>query len=101
MTPAKNQRIRELVDYLQGKYGSDTLLVEDHWEDAADAIGFAEVSGKHLVYVSADPDSNDYFVALENPPIDPELPDSDGEDYEGLGLDELERVLIGHLGLRR
>jgi hypothetical protein len=52
-------------------------------------VRFAEVSGKQLVYVSADSDGNDYFVALENPPIDPELPYSDGEDYDGLGLEFL------------
>ena len=96
----KSKRIVDTVVFLQDKYGYTNVVVKDHWNDDRNAIGLTEKTGKYLVYISTVNDKEDnYFVSLENPPTDDEMPYSSAGDFDNLNLTELENILIRHLQL--
>ena len=42
---------------------------------------------------------NDYYLALENPPVDDDFPYSPAGDFDNISLTELESLVAKHLGL--
>lgn len=95
----KNQRIVDIVKYLQAKYGANNILVQDYWEADENAIGFTDKSKQYLGYISTINEKDDkYYLALENPPVD-SFPYSPAEDFDNISLGELENILTKHLRL--
>jgi hypothetical protein len=96
----KDKTIIEIVDYLQSKFGQTDILIQDYWESDYCAIGLTDRTGQYLVYISTYGTEQDRFnVSLENPPIDLELPYSQGGDIHNLSLEDLEKIVIEHLRL--
>lgn len=95
----KSKKILSIIDFFQAKYGTTNILIIDHWDSDKEAIGLTEKSKQFLAYISTISDrENDYYLALENPSGDNELPYSPIEFYN-LSLIELEDKLIKHLKL--
>ena len=96
----KSKRIVETIHFLQDKYGDTNIVVKDHWEDDSNAIGLTDKSKQYLVYISTVSDKDDdYYVALENPPLDNDMPYSPAGDFTNISLTELENILTRHLRL--
>jgi hypothetical protein len=96
----KSERISNIVNHLQTKYGADNILIQDHWETDENAIGLTDKSNQYLGYISTISDIDDnYYLALENPPVDNSFPYSDAGDYDNISLMELENILAKHLRL--
>jgi len=96
----KNDRLLHILEFLQDKYGETNIVIKDHWEDDKVAIGVTDKTGLYLAYVSTVSDKeNNYFLSLENPPIDNELPYSPAGDFDNISLLELENILTRHLRL--
>ena len=96
----KSKKIVEIVQFLRGKYGHKNIVINDHWSDDVNAIGLTDKTGQYLVYISTISDKDDnYFVSLENPSVDNELPYSPAGDLDNISLIELERILTQHLRL--
>jgi hypothetical protein len=97
----KNQKIIDVVDHLQTKYGAGNILVNDHWESDENAIGLVDKSRSYLAYISTIGEKEDnYYLSLENPPVDNDFPYSPSGDFHNLGLTELENLLSKHLRLQ-
>lgn len=96
----KNQKIVFLVKYLQAKYGPNNILIQDHWESDENAIGLTDKSGHYLGYISiiSGQDGN-YYLALENPPVDNDFPYLPAGEFDSITLSELEHLLTKHLRL--
>ena len=98
MTP-KNQRIVNVVKHLQTKYGTENILIQDHWESDENAIGLTDKSKRYLAYISTISEDDQYYLALENPPVDENFPYSSVGDFDNISLMELENLLVIHLRL--
>ena len=96
----KSKKILHIVEFFQSKYGATNILINDHWDSDKEAIGLTDKSGQYLAYISTISDrDNDYYLALENPPVDNELPYSPAGEFDNLSLIELENKLTKHLKL--
>lgn len=96
----KNQEIIAIVKFFQTKYGADNILIQDHWISDENAIGLTDKSKQYLGYISTISEKKDhYYLALENPPVDDDLPYSDAGDLDDISLSELENILTKHLRL--
>jgi len=96
----KSDRIAFIVKYLQDKYGEEKVVINDHWGADFHAIGLRDKSGQHLAYISTIGDKdNDYYLALENPPVDDDFPYSPAGDFNNISLTELESLITKHLRL--
>jgi len=96
----KSKRIISVLNFLQNKYGEVNVVIKDHWKSDKEAIGLTDKTGQYLVYISTISDTdNNYFVALENPSVDKEIPYSPGGDFDNISLIELESIVIRHLRL--
>lgn len=94
----KNKGIFDIINFFQGKYGASDILINDHWECDKGAIGLTDKSGQFLAYISINSD-NSYYLALENPPVNNELPYSPAGDFNYLSLKQLENLIVRHLKL--
>lgn len=96
----KSKKILSIIDFFQAKYGTTNILIIDHWDSDKEAIGLTEKSKQFLAYISTISNrENDYYLALENPSVDNELPYSPIGEFYNLSLIELEDKLIKHLKL--
>jgi hypothetical protein len=96
----KSDRIEFVVKYLQDKFGSENIPVRDHWEADFDAIGLTDKTGTFLAYISTISDrEDDYYLALENPPVDDDFPYSPAGDFDKITLPVLEQLIAAHLHL--
>lgn len=96
----KSRKILFIIDYFQSKYGAANIVVNDHWDADKEAIGLTDKTCKFLAYISTSSDKgNDYYIALENPPVDNDLPYSTAGEFDNLSLTELETILAKHLKL--
>ena len=96
----KSQKILQIVDFFQNKYGATNILISNHWEADKEAIGLTDRSGKFLAYISTFcKEDNNYYLALENSLVDNELPYSPAGEFDNLSLVELENILTRHLKL--
>lgn len=94
----KSERILYVVNFFQSKYGTTNILINDHWESDAEAIGLTDRSGLFLAYISTiSGKDNNYYLALENPSADNQLPYSRAGEFDNLSLKELENLLTKHL----
>jgi predicted component of type VI protein secretion system len=96
----KNQKIKDIVIYLQTKYGANNILIQDHWESSENAIGLIDNSGRYLAYISIREDEDNYYLALEDPPIDNSFPYSPAGEFNNISLMKLENLISKHLRLR-
>jgi hypothetical protein len=96
----KSKRILHIVEFLQDKYGETNIVINDHWESDKEAIGLTDKTGQYLAYISTISNKdNNYFLALESPPVDNEMPYSPAGDFDNVSLAELEKILTRHLRL--
>ena len=96
----KDKPIREIIDYLQTKFGQTDIIIQDYWEGDFCAIGLTDRTRQYLVYISTYGTEQDKFnVSLENPPIDNNLPYSPRGDFDNISLENLEKIVIEHLRL--
>jgi hypothetical protein len=96
----KNQRIIDVVKHLQTKYGANNILIQDHWESDENSIGLTDKSKQYLGYISTiSGKDDDYYLALENPPVDESFPYPSAGDFDNISLVELEDLLVKHLRL--
>jgi hypothetical protein len=96
----KSRRIIDIVKLFQNKYGESNIIITDNWITDKDAIGLSDKTEKYLAYISTISDKDDnYFLALENPSTDKELPYSPAGNFDNISLLELEALLTKHLGL--
>ncbi len=96
----KSKRITDIVKYLQTKYGVSNILLKDHWEADENAIGVTDKSEQYLAYISTVGDNeNEFYLELENPPVDDNFPYSPGGDFDNINLLKLEELLAKHLKL--
>ena len=96
----KSERLLYILEFLQDKYGETNIIIKDHWDEDKDAIGVTDKTGQYLAYISTVSDKkNNYFLSLENPPFDNELPYSPAGDFDNISLTELENILTRHLRL--
>lgn len=94
----KSKKILFIVDYFQNKYGATNILINDNWESDKEAIGLTDKSGLFLAYISTVSDKdNDYYLALENPSVNNELPYIPAGEFDNLNLTELENIVTKHL----
>ena len=94
----KNDRIKSLINHLERKFGVNRFLIKDFWNSDYEAIGFANASETKLVYVSAQEEHNDFYVALESGDINTSEYTPDNE-YNHMDLTNLELIFVKHLGL--
>ena len=98
----KSKRIIYVLEFLQNKYGETNIVINDHWEADKEAIGLTDKTGQYLAYISTISDiDNNYFLALENPSVDNEIPYSPVGDFDNISLTELEKILTRHLRLSK
>lgn len=95
----KNKKIIDVVKHLQTKYGADKILIQDHWESDENAIGLTDKSKQYLGYISTTGKDDNYYLALENPPVHESFPYSSAGDFDNISLIELESLLVTHLRL--
>ena len=96
----KSKKIIYVLEFLQNKYGEINIVINDHWETDKEAIGLTDKTGQYLAYISTISDiDNNYFVALENPSVDNEMPYSPAGEFDNISLTELENILTRHLKL--
>ena len=96
----KSQRIIDIIEYLQTKYGANNILIKDHWESDENAIGLTDKSETYLVYISTIGDNeNEFYLELESPPVDDGFPYSPAGNFNNINLTKLEEQLIIHLKL--
>lgn len=93
----KSKQIQQLIDYLLKKYDAE-IFVTDYWDADETAIGLANISKTHTVYIS-DYGKKEaaFFVSLEYPPTSDEFPYTPGEDFENCTIIEVENILVKHL----
>lgn len=85
------------MDYLLKKYGAK-IFVTDYWDADESAIGLADVTKKHTVYISDyGKEEAAFFVSLEYPSTSDEFPYTPGEDFENCTAIEVESILVKHL----
>lgn len=96
----KDKTISEIVDYLQAKFGKTNILIQDYWDGDCFAIGLTDKTGQYLVYISTyGVEQGKFNISLENPPIEEDMPYSEGGDFDNLSLENLEKTVIKHLRL--
>lgn len=96
----KNPRIIDVITLLQNKYGEANIIINDHWEADLEAIGLADKTKQYSAYIStANKQNGNYYLFLENPPINDTLPYSPAGEFANLTFDELEKKLTIHLRL--
>lgn len=96
----KNKAIKELIKHLFKKFGSDKILIKDHWVEDENAIGLCELTGQFLVYISVYEDEpNKFYIALENPPTSNDFPYTAAGEFDNLKLSEIEIKIASHLRL--
>ena len=83
---SKSRKIISIVDYFQNKYGDNSLVIKDYWDDE-DAIGFSNLLEDKLIYVGLNDDG--FYITLESGDIN-----SDGyiteEEHFDISLKQLE-----------
>jgi hypothetical protein len=94
----KSKRITEMVKYLQTKYGDCNILLKDHWEADKNAIGLTDKTEQYLAYISTAGD-DEFYLELENPPVDDNFPYSSAGDFDNINLLKLEELIAKHLKL--
>ena len=98
----KSKKIIYFLDFLQNKYGETNIVINDHWDADKEAIGLSDKTGQHLAYISTINNiDNRYFVALENPNVDNEMPYSSAGDFDNISFTELENILTRHFRLNQ
>ena len=96
----KSKRITDIVKYLQTKYGAGNILLKDHWEADENAIGLTDKEEQYLAYISTVGDNgNEFYLELENPPVDDNYPYSPAGEFDKISLLTLEELLAKHLKL--
>ncbi|MCD6069383.1 MAG: hypothetical protein K0S33_4209 [Bacteroidetes bacterium] len=95
----KDQSIEKIISYLRSKYGDSKWEVNNFWDPDKFSIGLMGRQEGHLAYISTYmAKENQYFVSLEDGTLD-----DDGEplsqNYTGISLEELERLVVAHLKL--
>jgi hypothetical protein len=94
----KSQRIIDIVEYLQTKYGASNILIKHHWDSDENAIGLTDKTEKFLAYISTiSENDNGFYLALENPPLDEGFPYSPVGDFDNINLTKLEELVTKHL----
>jgi hypothetical protein len=100
MMNEKSKRISDIVKYLQTKYGVSNILLKDHWEADENAVGLTDKSEQYLAYISTvGVNENEFYLELENPPVDDNFPYSPAGDFDNINLLKLEELLAKHLKL--
>jgi len=96
----KDISIIKLVEYLMKRYRGQ-FKIKDLWDGDRCAIGLTDITEKYLIYISTiGLDKKGYFVALENPSKDKELPYEPAGDFDNLTLIELEDKFKKHLRIK-
>ena len=96
----KSPKIVAIVNYLRTKHGTNKIIIKDHWDADENAIGLIDKTNKFLAYIStSNENENDYYLALENPPLNKEFPYSPVGEFDHLTLKELEQQLSKHFHL--
>jgi hypothetical protein len=97
----KDKSIFTLIEYLSQKYGRDNFKVKDYWNGDKCAIGLTDISEKYLIYISTiGLKDSGYYVALENPSKNDELPYEAVGEFNNLSLSELDKIFKEHLRIR-
>jgi len=97
----KDYSIKSLIEYLLKKYGESNIKVKDYWEGDNCAVGITDAAEKFLVYISTfSLDKTGYYIALENPSTNDEMPYEPAGEFDSLSLSELEDKLREHLRVR-
>ena len=98
----KDASLCTLTDVLIRRFGADSIVVIDHWEDDDRAIGIASSRDPaRLVYVAALEDApGAYDLALEDAPEEEDLPYSDCGWHYRVRLPQLIRIVANHLRLQ-
>lgn len=98
--PDKSKKILHIVEFFQNKYGATNILINDYWSTDKEAIGLTDRSRQFLAYISTiSSKENNYYLALENPPVNNKLPYLPAGEFDNLSLAELENILTRHLKL--
>ncbi|HFA48774.1 MAG TPA: hypothetical protein ENJ95_07140 [Bacteroidetes bacterium] len=93
----KNKKIIAAINCFYKKYGAAAFIIKDHWEDDFNAIGLADISGKHLIYFSINIDEEVFYAALEKPSGSGDFPYEPAGEFVGLSLEGLGELVVGHL----
>lgn len=97
----KDISIKNLIEYLFKKYGESGIKIKDHWDGDRCAVGISDASEKFLIYMSTYLlDEKGYYIALENPSTNDELPYEPAGEFDNLKLSELEDKLREHLRIK-
>ena len=95
----KHTTIKEIVEHLKSTFGETKILVKDYWDSDSMAIGLTDKTGQYLVYISTSGiDKDNFYVALENPPINDEFPYTDAGNFQ-VSKEELKKIVQAHLKL--
>ncbi len=101
----KDERILEAVSQLRVVFGSDQLVVVDHWPADGFAIGVERSGAPGVLAYLSTCENGDWFISLESPPgpaeVAADLPYRDVASHSGIGLDQLIEIVGPHLGLVR
>lgn len=98
----KTQQIKQLTEHLLNKYGSENIVVTDYWDSDNTAIGLADKTKKHTVYITDNGRTNNkFFISLENPRASDDFPYTPGGDSDNLSAEEVEEILIKHLKITK
>ena len=95
----KSSEVNKLIDFFQNKFGIENISIKDFWDEEPDAIGFVGRDNSFLVYVAIY-EENNFYVALEGPATDNEMPYADEGDFNNVSLSELEIIIITHLKIK-
>jgi len=97
---AKDVSLQIAIAKLRHEFGATAFKVVDHWEADTCAVGIAHPDNHEiLVYVStcALPEHG-YFVSLELPSEEADLPYRPAGEFNDVDLDNLVRIVRQHLG---
>ncbi len=95
----KEDRIRDLLRYLESELGQ-TFLIMDHWDCDKTPIGIAAANNPHqLVYISLnDSPANTYFVELETAPTEgSDFPYTVAGTHKTVNREQLLQIVSRHL----
>jgi hypothetical protein len=98
----KEKLLKNTIENLQEMFGAEAFDIVDHWQGDLRAVGIARREDHDvLVYVSTDKQMGGrYFVSLELPSFDAEMPYDSAGDFKDVDFDELARIVKQHLSLR-
>ena len=94
----KDLKLIFLIESIFKTFGRIRLKITDRWPEDPTAIGISDIAEQFLIYISCNcEDEKKFFVALEYPSKDADLPYSPGKEFDNIEEEEINALIRSHI----